>query len=68
MTEVTRLAAAALAVRDALEQFGAEDVREVETGLFVRISAGAESARTVDRIVADIERRVGISIKIEWGR
>jgi hypothetical protein len=66
VTEVTRLAAAALAIREALERLG-DDVREVGIGLVLRVSAESDSdVRTVGRVVADVEKRFEISIELDF--
>lgn len=67
-TQVSRLAAAALAVREALEKLDAG--ASLEIGLRVRVSLDEETdaIRTVGRIVADVEKRYGISIELDYGR
>jgi hypothetical protein len=66
-TEVTRLAAAASAVRDALERLdGSREVEMINMGVIVRVSVEAETARTVERIAADVSKRYGIPIEIDW--
>lgn len=66
MTEVTRIAAAAYAVHESVERV--ENVVP-EIGLLVRISTDDDAdVRTVERIVADVEKRYGILIKLEFER
>ncbi len=65
MTEVTTLAAAALAVRDALERVDGS-VREARTGLHVIAVAESEAdERLVRRIVDEVARRFGVRIELE---
>lgn len=69
MTEVTRLAAAALAVREALSKLpvdGAGTVDSSDMGLVVRIEIVGEHVKTIEQVVADIEKRYGVPIKLEW--
>ncbi len=68
MTEVTRIAAAALAVREALARIE-ENVSESETGLHVLVGVVAVSdERLVRSVVADIAKRYGVKIElqIDW--
>lgn len=68
MTEVTRLAAAALAVRDALDRFdGNVDAATVGLRIFA-VSKNDEDERVIRAVVADVEKRFEISIEleIEW--
>ena len=82
MTEVTRIAAAASAVRETLEQLTGEDAEGVdaEMTIVVRIESPEsdvlrlkkpeetpeQTVRTVERVVADVAKRYGVSIKVEW--
>lgn len=64
--EATRLAAAAAAVLDAFERFEGPEVDEVDLGIVVRVSASAEVARTIERVVEDVARRFEVPIAIDW--
>lgn len=68
MTEVTRIAAAAFAVREALRRIEGT-VSDAETGLHVVAAVETVSdERLVRGVIADIEKRYGVKIElqIDW--
>ena len=65
MTEVTTLAAAALAARDALERVEPA-VESLELALLLRVAVPAPGVRGVERVVEDVQRRFGVAVQIDW--
>lgn len=64
MTEITRIAAAAAAVREALSKF--DGIDEMDMALVVQVSVEAEVARTIENVITDVSKRYGVPIKIDW--